>query len=428
MKSSKSRRIWAIIAGLVIFAGAAFSRELPLRAALEDSIPGPGPNRLDARTSGTYELGVGDLLSVAITFKPESAKSQLIQPGDRLFAAYHFSTLPSDKAYRVEPGDQVALEFRYSPELSQLYTVSSQTDKISVLSKPYTVQSDGTLVLTGLNEPVKVMGKTAGEIARIVREKYKGMLKIPDVTVAVEPQYLYHKSLLALVQPLEEKQKTTLYSAVPHLYLTVPPDGILTLPLLPKIPAAGQTIQQVSEEITRRYRALNFYLVTVNLLYDKIADETHEQLRALLNEKNNPIHCEVLEGGQIALPLIRNYRVAGKSLDKISEELTALYHEKGLGRVEATAWVEKPRSRVVRVMGEVQAPGVYAIHGSADLWGMIALAGGFTPEADPSAVRIIKTGERPCAAFSFNKYLETGDPAADPLVSGDELIVVAKKK
>jgi transketolase len=38
-----------------------------------------------------------------------------------------------------------------------------------------------------------------------------------------------------------------------------------------------------------------------------------------------------------------------------------------LDRVEATVWVEKPRSRSVRVLGEVQSQGVYPLGGSADL-------------------------------------------------------------
>lgn len=426
-----ARSAWALFTALILLttagaAGAAGAAEVqPLaRMPLAEAVPGPGPNRLDAPTTQTYRVGVGDVLALAVTFRPAQADKQPIRPGDQLVVSYHFSVPLSNKAYRVEVGDRVRLDFRYSPELSQVFT-QAQDDKISVLSKAYVVQFDGTLALSGLSEPVRVLGMNASEIAALVREKYKGLLQIPDVLVSIDPQYLYHRSLMGLVAPYEEK-RSVFDISVPHVYVTVPPDGKVSLPLVAGLASGGKTVQQLSEELTRHYRSLKFNLITVNIWFKEVADERHAQLRQLLAERNNPLRCEVLPGGRIALPLIPSYGAGGKALEQISSELTGLYRDKGLERVEVTAMLERPRSRVIRVMGAVATPGAYPIHGQADLWGMIALAGGFAEGANLAGVKIVRTGQAPRGPFDFNQYVASGDPATNPLLEGDEMIFVPR--
>jgi len=256
--------------------------------------------------------------------KPSApAASQKIAPGDRLAIAYLFSTPPSDQAYRVAPGDRLYFDFRYS---------------VSALNRGLVVQPDGTVALVGLSEPLSVLNKTGDEIVKIVAAKYKekDLLKVPDVVVTIEPQFAYEKTLQVLVQPGAA-------SAPPILTVSVPPDGLLSLPLVAGLATGGKTVQDIGKELSAHYAALKFRFLTVSVWFERVGTGREEQLRAIFGGPAGVLHCEVLPGGQIALPLVAQFNVAGKSLARIGEELGALYREQGCERAEISVWVDEPR-------------------------------------------------------------------------------------
>jgi len=322
----------ALAAGLLAAAPGVWGRESAKPPA------GEALGAAAAERAGGYVPAVGDRLAVALFLKPPApAASQTITPGDRLAIAYHFSTPPPDQPYRVAPGDRIYLDFRYSPELSQIYTQPGE-NKVSILSRGFIVQPGGTVTLVGLSEPLSVLDKTGDEIAKIVAAKYKekDLLKVPDVGVTIEPQYAYEKTLQALVQPLAA-------SAPPILAVSVPPDGLLSLPLVAGLKTGGKTVQELGKELSGHYAALKFRFLTVSVWFEQVGAGREEQLRAIFGGPAGVLHCEVLAGGQIALPLVAQFSVAGKSLSRIGEGLSARYHEQGCERAEISVWVDEPR-------------------------------------------------------------------------------------
>lgn len=53
--------------------------------------------------------------------KPAAPALQTVAPGDRLAVAFHIAVADAATSYTVEPGDELYLNFRYSPALSQVY-------------------------------------------------------------------------------------------------------------------------------------------------------------------------------------------------------------------------------------------------------------------------------------------------------------------
>jgi protein involved in polysaccharide export with SLBB domain len=419
MRPTRARAI-VIALGWLISAGGLWAGDAASRMPLDRTIPGPGPNRLDQATTEPYRVGIGDRLKVAFTFAPTRLiPNQTVRPGDVLAVAYHFKNPYQNPDYKISPGDRVSLHFRYSPLLSQSFYYQDD-DKLAVLSGAYTVQPSGDLVLPSLENPVAVAGKTTQEITPTIAALYEGQLTKTDLVVGVTPMNLAHIALQKLFQP---------DNAEPVLYeLPVPEDGKLSLPLVRGVPVAGKTVEAISEDLSDRYHALGYDLVTISVWFKKIADPRHRQLTGLLSGRNNPLGCEILKTGHLTLPLIADFPAVGKSVAQLGAELSVRYRAEGLKRTEVTVWVEEPRSRVLRVMGAVAVPGVYPIRGSADLWGTIALAGGFASEADRSAVTILgPKSSPPRGPFDFNQFIQTGDPETNPMLEGDELIFVPAK-
>lgn len=208
-------------------------------------------------------LGLGSIAGAQAPVPPAAAApaDYLVQPGDTLTFSYHFDIPDPAKPYIVEPGDKLYLYFRYSPELSRLYP-NAEDDHVSVLSGENLVQPDGTLVIKGLTAPLKVDDKTTTEIAKMLFTACAGLLENPEVVVSVEPQYEKQKRLKELFQMMEERP-------VSMLTLPVPPDGILSLPLVPELEARGKSVRTIGRELTERYHALGYPRVTVTPWVEK---------------------------------------------------------------------------------------------------------------------------------------------------------------
>lgn len=301
--------------------------------------------------------------------KPAAPALQTVAPGDRLAVAFHIAVADAATSYTVEPGDELYLNFRYSPALSQVYVKrllddeekrrqDRSIDKISILSRAYVVQPDGNLVLTGIPDPLRVSGMTTRQIATRVEAIYKksGLLSYPDLNITVDPKFKRYEALRQTVASPTER---------PIFILPVPADGRLSLPLVGGVRAAGRGVEEVGSELTERYHALGYKLVTVSVWFQELAKRE--------------------EGKNVSL----------------------------------------------RVLGEVKRPGLFPMKASdnMDLWDAVALAGGFTPEADVNAVRVVgRDGKVARGPFKFEDFLSATDPQANTALEGGELIFVPRKK
>ncbi len=87
------------------------------------------------------------------------------------------------------------------------------------------------------------------------------------------------------------------------------------------------------------------------------------------------------------------------------------------------------KSRFVKVLGAVNKPGFYPVTESAGLFDMLYLAGGPTPDANLSRVRIIGNpgGQRADYLLDVQKFIDEGKTENLPILGeGDVIIVYAK--
>lgn len=102
-----------------------------------------------------------------------------------------------------------------------------------------------------------------------------------------------------------------------------------------------------------------------------------------MSEETKTLDFRVSETGVIALPVLGALKVGGKSVPDIQKMIEDQLSSKGiLQNPRASVAVKEYRSRRISVIGEVNAPGVYAIHKNVTtLMDMLTLAGGPTQDA-----------------------------------------------
>lgn len=99
-----------------------------------------------------------------------------------------------------------------------------------------------------------------------------------------------------------------------------------------------------------------------------------------MSEQTKTLEFRVSETGIISLPALGALKVGGKSIQDIQALIESELENKGiLQNPRAGVAVKEYRSRRIAVIGEVNAPGVYAIHENVTtLMDMLTLAGGPT--------------------------------------------------
>jgi polysaccharide export outer membrane protein len=92
--------------------------------------------------------------------------------------------------------------------------------------------------------------------------------------------------------------------------------------------------------------------------------------------------------GRTTLPLLGEQQVAGMAVGDLRGRLVEMYR----GQLRNPSISITPLRRV-NVLGSVQRPGVYAVDPTTTLAGLIAQAGGATPEGSLDRIRIVREGE-----------------------------------
>jgi len=128
--------------------------------------------------------------------------------------------------------------------------------------------------------------------------------------------------------------------------------------------------------------------------------------------------------GMISLPLLGPIQAAGKTVPELEAEITQLLADDYLQDPQVTLYVREYTSQRVTVEGAVAKPGIYALSGRTSLLQAIVVAGGITEEANPRGILIFRVtdGKRMAAVFDLREI--RGGNVSDPLVYGDDLIVV----
>jgi polysaccharide export outer membrane protein len=97
--------------------------------------------------------------------------------------------------------------------------------------------------------------------------------------------------------------------------------------------------------------------------------------------------------GEVALQLIGQVRVAGRTLPEITDEVTARYSRE-LVQPQVTVAVKEFSGLKVYVGGEVNTPGMQSYRGGLSALQAVVAAGGFKTTASLKSVILIRKGDR----------------------------------
>lgn len=128
--------------------------------------------------------------------------------------------------------------------------------------------------------------------------------------------------------------------------------------------------------------------------------------------------------GDIQMPLIGAVRAAGMTSGELSASIAQRLSAQYLRNPQVTVTVTEAASQKITVDGAVTKPGVYTMRGTTTLLQAVAMAEGPSRVADLSKVAVFRTinGQRSVALFDLAAIRQGRAP--DPVVLGDDIVVV----
>ncbi|MEO0981642.1 MAG: polysaccharide biosynthesis/export family protein [Pseudomonadota bacterium] len=128
--------------------------------------------------------------------------------------------------------------------------------------------------------------------------------------------------------------------------------------------------------------------------------------------------------GRIKVPLIGQVSAAGATPFELAADLEARLGREHLQDPDVSVAIAEGAGSHLTVDGSVENPGVYPVRGQLTLLQAVALSGGPSDGANPNKVVVFRTidGERAAAAFDLSAI--RNGLAHDPVVYGNDIIVV----
>ena len=134
----------------------------------------------------------------------------------------------------------------------------------------------------------------------------------------------------------------------------------------------------------------------------------------------------VLTDGFISFPLLGRIHAGKGTVEELEKELTRRLSEKYIVNPQVTVFVKEFSS--VFVFGEVKNPGSFPIFGRLTVFEAITRAGGFTPVANPSRVKVIReeNGREITFEVDIQKLTKNGDASQDRELQANDRVIVPR--
>ncbi len=171
--------------------------------------------------------------------------SYVVGAGDVIEIIYNFRYELTPEEYIIEIQDDLQVEFLFNPELS----------------RKATVRMDGKITLPLIGE-IEAANSTAPELGQRITERSRRFIKNPEVSVNV---------IRGNVKIDELKKAITTAERGQSKIVPVRPDGMISLPLIGDVQAAGLTIPEIRYEVNRAYAPLVRNLETSVILQQVIS-------------------------------------------------------------------------------------------------------------------------------------------------------------
>jgi polysaccharide biosynthesis/export protein len=177
--------------------------------------------------------------------------------------------------------------------------------------------------------------------------------------------------------------------------LMVQPDGMITVPLLGQVHAAGRTVTQlrdVLDELYKKYYKLPSITVTpikVNTQLDDLRNVVDRRYGLGGGQGTN---VRVAPDGTISLTAIGYVRAQGLTLNELRQEINERYREKIEG-MEIIPVLNTRAPRYCYVLGEVRTPGRFEMIEPTTALQAIAMAGSWNVGANTSQIVVFRRGD-----------------------------------
>lgn len=212
--------------------------------------------------------------------------------------------------------------------------------------------------------------------------------------------------------------------------LDVRPDGKVTLPFEGDIMAANLTPPQLAAEIDRAYAGLlKKPQCTVTLIrYGQRIRELKEAIKTAGRGQSRL--TLVAPDGRASLPLIPPLVVAGKTVDQI-ERLVGEAYQKIIPGLGTSTILLSAKGNLFYIFGAIGKPGFYELKGPITTLQAVAMAGGFTPNAEAASVLLISRDEENHAVgrlINQAAILSDGNIAQDTLIRQADVLFIPNTK
>jgi protein involved in polysaccharide export with SLBB domain len=162
----------------------------------------------------------------------------------------------------------------------------------------------------------------------------------------------------------------------------VRPDGWITMPLIGPVKAAGNTVDELTRELERRYSGQ----LTINVT------ESHSRLEDFLEVigpagVQRSVRAKVLPDGTVSLPLLHPIQARGRTLRALERDIDKAYAALHFD-ISATLVPRNLHPGSVLVLGEVARPGRIESDRPLTVLMSIAQAGGVSISGSMEAVRV----------------------------------------
>jgi len=144
---------------------------------------------------------------------------------------------------------------------------------------------------------------------------------------------------------------------------------------------------------------------------------------------NDDLKTEVIVGpdGKISFPLIGEVQAEGLTISQLDNVITEGL-KKYIRQPEVSVMIKEFAGKRVSILGEINNPGIYKLDSEDRILELVAMAGGFTPDAVLNKVIIIRKRPEPVIILvTLNKAILKADPIQNIVLQPDDIIYISKK-
>ncbi len=215
--------------------------------------------------------------------------------------------------------------------------------------------------------------------------------------------------------------------------VTVQPDGYLSVAMAGEVRAADRTLAEISADI-RQLLAKQFGDPRVSVSAVRV-NTIMQELRNTVDNRagtgGQSRRARITPAGTVQLPAIGSIPAQGLTLTELKREIEAAYASIVTG-LEVTPILERRAPTFVYVLGEVQVPGRYELHGPTTAMQGIALAGSWKPGANLRQVIVFRRDDHwnlMAAQLNLHEALNAKDPcpAGEVWLRDADIVLVPKR-